>query len=119
MGVFQRFSSSPGAAGPTIILGPFTVPANNQITVTDWKGTLETGADDTLLQLEIEPLGGAFTEVDRIELPVAGTIQQENKSPIRITAGQRYQVRSTQGGTTGEHSTTLLGKTTSDDIADV
>lgn len=121
MGKLQRFGADPGGAGPQNVIAPFTL-VNNQATIKEMLVTLEAGADDTLFQLELstDNFGGSIVEVARIELNVAGTMAVDlGEDGIRVTNGQSVRVRSTQGGVTGDHSASLLGSTTKDDIADI
>lgn len=117
-GVFQRFGSNPGGAGPIYPIAPTQIAAGNQARISDWGATLGSAGADTLLSLQISNDGIAWVEVSRIELPAPGTMQKEFKYPIRVTAGQWIQVEAFQG-TPDDVSTELLGDTTGGDVADI
>ncbi len=119
-GVFQRFGSNPGGAGPLVLVVASTVPTGNSVTITDWGATLGVGGADTLLQLQLstDNFAGSIVEVSRIEMPVAGTISKTLGAPIRVQAGQSVRVLASQG-TPGEMSAEVLGQTSAGDIADI
>jgi hypothetical protein len=70
--------------------------------------------------VEISNDGAAWTEVERVVMPIAGTFMLSlSGRPIRVTTGQYYRVRGIQSGAIGDMSAALRGYTASDDVEDI
>ena len=111
MGILNKFTSSPGGAGPTVVIGPVSAtPDTNDIHITDFGGTARGTAIDTTLVLQGST--NNFTTaigLDQIEIPSSGTLIKTFERPILIRPGQQFRVVATQG-TPGPFSTTVLGE---------
>lgn len=113
MGVVNKFASSAGGAGPTVILGPVAATADTgTILITDFGGTARGVAVTTTLVLQGSNDGfvGSIVDLDRIEIPTVGTIIKTLEGPFIIQPGREFRVIATQA-TPGPFSTTVLGET--------
>jgi mRNA-degrading endonuclease toxin of MazEF toxin-antitoxin module len=113
MGVVNKFASSVGGAGPTVVLGPVTAtPTTGTILITDFGGTARGLAAETTLILQGSTDGfvGSSVNLDQIEIPTVGTLIKTLEGPFIIRPGRSFRVVATQG-TAGPFSTTVLGET--------
>ncbi len=113
MGTVNKFASSAGGAGPTVVIGPVAATAvTGTILITDFGGTARGAAATTtlLLQGSNDNFVLNIVPLDQIEIPTTGTIMKTFEGPLTINPGREFRVVATQG-TPGAFSTTVLGET--------
>ena len=113
MGIVNKFVSSAGGAGPTVVIAPVAAtPDTNDIHLTDFGGTCRGAAATTTLSLQGSTDGFVLSIIglDQIEIPTVGTIIKTFARPILIRPGQSFRVVAAQG-TPGPFSVTVLGET--------
>lgn len=113
MGVVNKFTSSAGGAGPTVVVGPVAATIDTgTILITDFGGTARGVAVDTTLVLQgsNDSFVGNIVNLDQIEIPTVGTLIKTFEGPLIIQPGREFRVIATQG-TPGPFSVTVLGET--------
>lgn len=113
MGIVNKFASSVGGAGPTVVVGPVAATVDTgTILITDFGGTARGAAVDTTLVLQgsTDGFAGSIVDLDQIEIPTVGTLIKTLEGPFIIQSGRQFRVIATQG-TPGPFSTTVLGET--------
>jgi hypothetical protein len=112
MGIVNKFASSGGGAGPTVVIGPVSATSlTGNIHITDFGGTARGAAASTTLILQGSTDGffSSIVGLDQIEIPTIGTLIKTFGRPILIKPGRQFRVVATQG-TPGPFSTTVLGE---------
>lgn len=113
MGIVNKFASSAGTAGPTVVIGPVSATNDTgQIQITDFGATARGSAANTTLVLQgsNDSFVGNIVGLDQIEIPTVGTLIKTFEGPILIQPDRQFRVIASQG-TLGAFSVTVLGET--------
>jgi hypothetical protein len=119
MGTINRFGILPsGATVETVIVGPITVPSQDEHHLTDFHVGVAKGSVLTLFRIYYQPVGAAgFTEVDEIPIGDYGSNVLTLSTSIRVKAGEAWKVTVSQG-TPGRVTLRVGGQTKIQDSRD-
>jgi len=114
MGTISKHGASPGSLVPVTILGPITVPPGIVHQLEDLKTTQADPALNGAFTVEQsnDNFGANIVEIDRSEMPIAGTFEDTPEGSSKIVGGSQVQwrVRLVQGAV-GAATVTVRGTT--------
>jgi hypothetical protein len=93
-GVLNKAASHPGAVVPTVIIGTFALPVNQQAFVSEFAAEMGPGGTNGLfiLQMSNDAFVGNIVEKDRIEMPSPGSFLKTYDSGLLIPTGYAMRV---------------------------